>query len=255
MSVIALYDCSILRDRNKVGELKKDASGYREITLGAFDCLNSREEYYIFNQQIQHMFEPGGSLYRRLSKGNLRGELEHPRPMPGEDLGVFLNRIGAIYLDKVSHHINKVRLEAAKDENGKTLVLAIGGVIPAGPYSNVTEQALSNREENACFSIRAFSRRWMENQRVNREITNIVTWDLVNEPGIAYANKFDTPTLESAYSLSFTEAELATAERYADHLQELTTMEHSVEVDFTMIRTALGWEKIQVLNPKSAINW
>lgn len=255
MSVIAVYDCSILRDRNKVGDLKVDAGGYREITLGAFDCLNSREEYYIFNEKIKQMFEPGGDLHRRLSKANLRGELEHPRPIPGESIQSFINRIGCIPLTNVSHHIASVRLEESRDASGKRVVLAIGRVAPAGPHAHVLERAFENREENVSFSIRAMSRRFVENCRTNREITSIVTWDYVGEPGIAYANKYDTPSLESAYDLPFTEADLATAEQYADSLGEALAMESGREVDFTMIRTAFGWEKVQVLTSKSAIYW
>lgn len=255
MSVIALYDCGLLKERNKNGDLLLDANGYYEITLGAFDCLNSREEYYIFNEKIKQMFEPGGDLHRRLAKANLRGELEHPRPAPGEQLSSFLNRIGSILLTNVSHHIASVRLEHSRDEQGRSVVLAIGRVKPSGPYAEVLAQALSNREENVCFSIRALSNRWMENNKVNREITSIVTWDYVNEPGIRFANKYDTPSLESAYELSFTEAELSAAEHYSDILASATTLETAKEVDFTMIRSAFGWEKVQVINQRSAIFW
>lgn len=257
MSVIAVYDCSLLAERKKNGDLKKEGD-YSEITLGAFDCLNSRDEYYVFNNNIKQMFEPGGALNRRLGKANLRGELEHPAPVPGQSIESFINRIRSISLTNVSHHISKVRLESHKDENGKTVVLAIGLVAPAGPHANVLERALANREENVCFSIRAMSRRWQENMRINREITSIVTWDFVNEPGIAYANKYDTPTLESFADsdLAFTEADLTKAEMYADQLEEAVTMESEPEVDFTMIRRSMGWEKVQKVSLKrSPTEW
>lgn len=254
MSAIASYGCQVLRGYNKVGNLKADEKGYREIVLGAFDCYNSGEEFYVLTAKVKAMFEHDGALMRRLSTAQMRGEIEHPMPQANDSLQTFMRRLKRIALDRVSHHIRNVRLEPGKDHEGRDIVLCIGEVRPAGAYRSTLEDAFQNQDENVSFSIRTLSRRWTEQCQVKKEVTGIITWDYVNEPGIAVATKYDTPSLECIHDLPFTEEELAAAEAAADALEEKVSVE-SGEVDFTFIRTAMGWDKVEVMNRKLSSDW
>ncbi|AXH70771.1 virion structural protein [Vibrio phage BONAISHI] len=255
MSVIALYESTVLQKSGKKGDLKKDGE-YYEIVVGAFDCLNSREELYIFNNNIKRMYDPGGSFHRRMHKAVLRGEVEHPEFKPGMSLDQYLNRIRQIPLTNSSHHFRQIRLESGKDENGKPIVLAIGSVRKSGEKGHVFQDAIDNREENVCFSIRAMSKRWNDMGQVKREITSVITYDLVGEGGILCANKYDTPSMEcfSQEELPFTEADLVAAEAWADKLEEKLALESEPEVSFTMIRSAMGWQKVQKTKMR-AMDW
>ena len=45
-------------------------------------------------------------------------------------------------------------------------------------------------------SIRSFTDDFVRGGRVNKVLKEIITWDVVNEPGIESASKYRSPTLE-----------------------------------------------------------
>jgi len=264
MSTIALYECNILKSKNKVGRLKTDANGYREICLGAFNCLTEKGEFYPFTQAVKNMFKPGSRLLHQIETGRLRGEIEHPYPVPGMTFPQYLNRVKMVHNQFVAHHIKSVRLETAKDHRGNNVVSVIGMVKGSGPYGEQLDKKFENPDENVDFSVRTLTTPTPEINGVPQKVINLlITWDQVNMGGVAIANRYDTPSLESmdsdiiwtpenAQRFEITEATLAAAE-----LCESvgTGMESDMLIDSTLIRTSLGWEKVQLIGPRSSVNW
>lgn len=240
------YSCAIIAG-DKKRQLKRDDHGYFEHTLGAFNVYNSAGKYYPLLDSVKKMFDVGGTLRRRLDNGQCRGEFEHPAPQPGQSLTDFIQRVVTIKADRVSHHIASVRLEESKDEQGRPVVLCIGRVKPSGPYGNVLNESLTNPEENVAFSIRSLTNERMGPGRRELHVTNIVTWDYVNEPGISLANKYQTPTLESIDTdILIPRTEMVKARDMAG-----VGMEDCRE-GISRVLTELGWETVQTVNADSS---
>lgn len=198
MSNSVRFACTSLAGVNKVGNLKKDGQGYYEVVIGALDVFNSAGQYYVY-EQAKELFESSSQLMRRVSRGALRGEYGHPKFQPGMSNDQFANRVMSIYEENVSHHFREVTLdfERVKDGSGKPVIAIVAWVKPCGPNGPALEQSLNNPNENVCFSIRAFTDDYREAGLTKRILKTIVTWDYVNEPGIAVAEKFKAPSLES----------------------------------------------------------
>lgn len=176
----------------------------------------------------------------------------------------------------MSHHIRKVFLRPGKDEHGNPVVLAMGWVKPFGPYASCLEAAFTNDEQNCSFSIRSASRRFNREgpdgqMRLEKEIYEVFAWDYVNLPGHALATKYNTPAegkeLDAESMIDIQEPEMAellaedfslsdlqTAEAIADHLCSVAGIENGNAVSTTRIKTALGWEKVEV-HTMHATDW
>lgn len=191
------FACTSLAGINKVGTLKQDADGYYEVVVGALNVFNSAGQLYVY-EQSKNLFESSSQLMRRVKRGALRGEYGHPKFMPGMTQEQFANRCLSIYEDMQCCHHKEITLDfnRVKDENGKPVIAIISKVAPSGPYGPALEKQLQNPAENVCFSIRAFTDDFREGGIVKRALKTIVTWDYVNEPGIAVAEKFKSPALE-----------------------------------------------------------
>ena len=58
-------------------------------------------------------------------------------------------------------------------------------------------EAIQNKNENICFSIRAIADESMVRGKVIRVLKDIISIDMVNEGGIGIASKWDSPVTES----------------------------------------------------------
>ena len=197
MSNIAKYSCTALAGTNKVGRLKTDEHGYRQMVLGAYDFDNSAGATYPF-ESAKSLFESSSSLMRRIANGQCRGEYGHPKPLPGMTNQQFLERILRIEESAICVHFKEVWIDKdnVKDENGKPVIAVMGKVKPCGPHGPALEQQLSNTEENVAFSVRSLTNDRMVGGKLNKHMKVLVCWDYVNEPGISVANKYQAPALE-----------------------------------------------------------
>lgn len=191
------YGCTALLGVNKKGIIKPDANGYYEITVGGFNVHNYGGAYYPLGQ-AKKLFEESGSLMRRIKAGVLRGELGHPRKeslSPNE----YFKRLNEIHEDKVCCHFAEVRLDYDnyKSKSGFPMVAVVARVKPTGPYGDTLKKSLDNPEEETCFSVRAAVVPAMEGGREVRYVEDIVTWDYVNEGGIAIARKYYSMAMEN----------------------------------------------------------
>lgn len=195
----ARYACTSLMGTNKAGLLKPDANGYRPMVVGALNMFNSAGEFYNYDQ-AKSLFEDGSSqLQRRIQRGVLKGEYGHPKFQPGMRNDQFLTRVMTIDEDKICCHFRELWLEsnAVKDKDGRAVVAIMAWVKPSGPYGGYLKESLENPDENVCFSIRAFTEDKFMGGVKNRFIKQVITFDYVLEPGMAVAEKYKAPALES----------------------------------------------------------
>ena len=190
--------CTALLGTNKAGTLKCDADGYYKVVLGALDVFNSAGAYYP-ESSARHLFQQSASLMRRIASGNLRGEYGHPRKEPGMSMDDFVNRVRDIYEPNVCMHIRKVEVDyvSFKNDRGQPMIVILGEVRPSGPMGPALKEQFENKHEDVCFSIRSLTHDEFSYGRVNKHLKLIVTWDYVNEPGLAIAHKWNAPGLES----------------------------------------------------------
>ncbi len=199
------FVCQSLAGVNKVGNLPKDDNGYYTVVIGALGMYNSAGHFYEY-EEAKALFESSSSLMRRVSKGSLRGEYGHPRMEPGMKEADFANRIMSIWESNTCVQFKEIWLdfESIKDENGKPVIAIMAKIIPSGPHGPVLEKQLNNKDENVCFSIRAFTDDYMEGGTRHRILKTIVTFDYVNEPGMSVAAKWKSPALEGLHEHTLT---------------------------------------------------
>lgn len=194
-----VYQNSIIVGSTKVGSVRADANGYREMVLGALNCDNSGGAHYPL-EPVKQMFLRSSSLMRRVSDRALRSEYGHPR-RNGMSPVEFLARVMDIYEPATCNHILKIELDEQRviDEKTNQKVAAIiGWVLPSGPYGDTLEKQFENPEENVCYSIRSITNDVTNSHgQLIKTIREIITWDYVNEPGIRFAKKSYSPSLES----------------------------------------------------------
>lgn len=194
-----VYQNSLIIGTTKVGTIRPDANGYREVVLGAFNCNNSGGAYYPL-EPVKNLMLSSSSLMRRVKDRALRSEYGHPR-RNGMSPVEFLTRVLDINEQSTCCHILKLELDEnrIKDQNtGNKVAAIIGWILPSGPYGETLAKQFENPEENVCYSIRSITNDAMNAQgQLVKSIKEIVTWDYVNEPGIEYAKKRYSPSLES----------------------------------------------------------
>jgi len=233
----------------KKGKLVKDDKGYYEIALGAFNVTSSRGEYYPFLDQVAAMFKPTGTIMRQLQKGIVIAEDDHPKPTPGMSEDDWIERV--LYLDDNNkvEHIASVRIEDAKDENGKPIVLTIGRVKPEGPKSHLVEGVYENPDENLYHSIRTLAIPVFTLRGKEKHVTEIVTWDKVREGGVDNSDKYSTPSMEAMVN-DFVIREEA-LRKLAYKASAGASMEAAVNAK--RVLTNLGWQNLEVINPLNLI--
>lgn len=248
------FACTSLAGVNKAGNLKKDAQGYREVVVGALNVYNSAGQYYVY-EQAKELFESSSQLMRRVSRGALRGENGHPKLLPGMSMDAFAHRCLSIWESEVCCHFREITLdfERVKDASGKPVIAIIAWVKGSGPHGPALERSLDNPNENVCFSIRAFTDDYRDRGIEKRVLRNIVTWDYVNEPGIAVAEKFKAPSLESMLDMQFSRGEI---ERGAQAAKAVGLAHESTLLSTSDLFQSLGWDaRPDVSNKPSYMKW
>lgn len=206
--------------------LEKDENGYYKVTLGAFNCFNSANEFYVL-KGIEELFKESSSLMRRIQNGYLRGEVGHPQFIPGMTTAQYYARNLRIDIENVSHTIKTVALRPTTIPSGlpgKGNHVAVDGwVKPSGVKGDGLQKELDDPDANVAFSIRCFTQNVDVGGVTEKEVMQIITWDWVLEPGIKAANKFDrlndkAITVESIDILSFSAEEFMSTGRFPTDL-------------------------------------
>lgn len=216
-----------LKSRGKKGVLTPDEHGYYRLCIGGLNAFNSVGEYYVY-EGAKHLFESSSSFMRRVKTGCLKGELGHPKKLPGMSMEDYIQRIMSIEETNVCAHFADIELDPTygrmnPEYRNPNLIAIIGRVKPAGPHAKVLADALANPEEDVCFSIRALTRDEFRNGRNERTLVQIICWDYVTEPGIDIARKYATPGLEGKPILESCQEEILTI----GQLERLAQSAHS----------------------------
>lgn len=204
------YGCTALLGTNKAGLLKPDEFGRYDIVLGALEYPNSVGDIYTLTS-AQKFFEEGTSLRRKINNGQLRSEYGHPKQLPGQSPTDYMRRILTIEETLVCAHISDVWIDfnSVRDKTtGRPIITIRGKVKPAGPYGKYLQEMLDDPKQNVAFSVRSLTMNRTVGFRQHKDFTEIVTWDYVNEPGLAPANKYDSPALEGMNYLALGQTEL-----------------------------------------------
>ena len=247
------FTCTSLEGTGKRGILKPDDNGYYDVVLGALNVFNSAGQYYVY-EQARELFEDSSQFMRRVKRGVLKGEMGHPKPLPGMTEDQFMQRVLSIYEDNVSHHIKEVTLnfDDVKDGDGKPVIAIMGKVKGSGPHGAALDRSLANPDENVCFSIRAFTDDFRDRGLTKRVLKTIVTWDAVTEPGISVAEKYKAPSLESLMELNLSRG---TIERSVTGMRRCgTAMESSIITGNELLK-AMGWVDDRVNHKPHFLGW
>lgn len=252
MSNFIRFGFTALNGTNKAGIITPDEEGYYKCVLGGLDVYNSANQFYPY-QPAKELFTSSSQLMRRVSNGALRGEYGHPKLQAGQSMDSFAQRILSIYEECVSHHIKSIELnfDDYKDKDGRPIIAIIGMVKPMGPFGSALKASFENKDENVCFSIRAFTRDETYGRTTNRILRNIVTWDYVNEPGISIANKFQSPALEEFQEVTFTKRHF---ER-ALGAPGLGIAQESIRLNAAELFHSLGWDRAGSNAKPSYLDW
>lgn len=237
-----MFSCTRLHGTNKVGELVKDEQGYYTMVVGALNMFNSAGMYYVYDA-AKKFFESSSAFMRRIERGALRGEWGHPRREHHMSLQQYYMRLLDIHADKTCCHFAKVWLDFDnyKDEQGRPIVAILAKVCPSGPLSHVLEKQLQNPLENVCFSIRSFTDDKPIGGVMHRFIKTIVTFDLVNEPGMSIAEKYNSPAMEAYEDTVFTRGTILEAD--TQMRQVVGVGNESVIITGSELMGMMGWER------------
>jgi hypothetical protein len=197
------FSCESLKGTNRVGLLKQTDNGYYPMVVGALNVTNSGGAYYAY-ERARQLFEDSGSLMRRVKRGVLKGEYGHPEKLPNMTKEDFMYRALDILPANVCCHHRSIYLdfESVKTDDGKPLIAIISELQPSGPMGDYLRASLDNKDENVCFSVRAFTDDVVVGKQVIKHMRNVVTFDYVIEPGIEHAEKYRSPSLESHHEIA-----------------------------------------------------
>lgn len=240
------FGCTALQGTNKAGILKADADGYYEMVVGGLNMFNSAGQWYTY-EGAKQLFEQSSQFQRRVSRGNLRGEVGHPRKEPGMSDDDFIHRIMEIRETNVCVHFKEIWLDfnRVKGSDGRAVVAIMAKLTPAGPFGESLRKSLENKNENVCFSIRAFTKDYYEGGLYKRDLKNIITFDAVVEGGISTANKYDCPSLESYGDVVITKNQL---QRVVDKKHSSLATEASVAIASELLNE-MGWNLPKGVTP------
>lgn len=229
------YQCTALVGTNKKGLLPCDDDGYYTLIVGGLDTFNSVGAYYLL-EPAKALFQDSSGLMRRIRNGNCKGECGHPKPLPGQTTREFIERVLRIEETRVCCHFRRLWLEPRQDENG-TFTAIMAEVKPSGPMGPALKAALDNPHENVCFSIRSLTNDRMSSRGyIEKSLKTIVGFDWVTEPGIRFANKYQSPALEGLSERYFTVDDLPTP------APTPTTETVAFEAAMSdVVKEALGW--------------
>lgn len=182
---------------NRSGDIKPDEKGWYDVYLGALNFPNSvGAEYDV--EPVRQLLMNDSIIARRIAKGRLFGELGHPRQLPGMTDKEYIARLLDLNEQCEVFTIKTITIDtSAKDKHGRPIIALRGLIKPSGPYRDVLQQKLDDPDINVNFSIRTLAQNYYQNGKLRKRVGNFITVDLVGEPGIDVADKYNAPSTES----------------------------------------------------------
>lgn len=236
------FTCTQLQQSGKKGILRPNEDGYYTMPVGGLNVFNSAGHFYTANG-AKNLFENSSQLMRRVKRGALRGEVGHPKQLPGQDDDDYLMRILTIDEKNVCAHFSELWLDFDnyKDTNGKPMVAIMALIAPSGPRADFLRAAFDNPKENVCFSIRSLTEDRMRSGVYERTLRTVVTFDYVNEPGIHIAEKFKSTALEAQSDDLGTILTRGKLERALNNAKRVPHAMESMSMSPAELFQSLGW--------------
>ncbi|EJI5696443.1 hypothetical protein NFI00_000146 [Salmonella enterica] len=196
----------ILAQSGKKGILRPiDDSGYYMLNAGGFNIPNRGGITYRANDYIYECMGPDSDLSRRVARGEVYMELDHPpqyylEKINGQivrtritDVFEWILRLRTIIMDRVCAHIRKIHWDVTGDRNAP--IYNRVETIPFGPFKDMFQQSLDTPDINTSISVRTVTKPQKRGDRV-REVDYFTGYDYVPEGGMDHANKHMTAGLE-----------------------------------------------------------
>lgn len=194
------FTCQTLRGTNKAGTLKPSGDGYWTVVLGGFNIHNEGGNFYPFNSYLKEIFLKSSTFMRRIERGHLRGEQDHPKIQSGMTQQQYFSRLRYLDMNNWAMHIRGVELDLSnfKSHQNEQMVAVLGEIKPVGgPIGDKLLASLENASEDTCFSVRSLTMDTMMGMAWKKDVYELITWDWVPEPGVRNATKYHSPGLES----------------------------------------------------------
>lgn len=235
------FTCASLANTGKKGILVPDADGYYTQTIGGLSIFNSAGHFYEANRAALSLFENSSAFMRRVKRGALRAEVDHPEWKKGMTEDEYAARMMTIDPRNECAHFSEIFLDTKnfKNADGTPVVAIMGKFKPSGVHGEMLQKKVDNGKENVCFSIRAFTQDTYQRGVRHRTLCEVITFDYVNEPGIHIAEKFKSPTLESYVDKTWTRE---TIEKACDR-QVLNFGRESVTLSKEQLFESFGWKE------------
>lgn len=207
MSQTVSFGNVILAQSGKKGILRPiDDSGYYMLNAGGFNIPNRSGITYRANDYIYECMGPDSDLSRRVKRGEVYMELDHPpqyylEKINGQvvrtritDVFEWILRLRTICMDRVCAHIRKIHWDITGDR-GAPIYNRVE-TTPFGPFKEMFQQSLDTPDINTSISVRTVTKPQKVGDRT-REVDYFTGYDYVPEPGMDRANKHMTAGLEN----------------------------------------------------------
>ena len=253
------FTCTRLANTGKKGIITPNADGYYDLVIGGLNMYNSAGMKYTAVKDVLDLFQNKSSSFRRkIERGALRGEVGHPKFLPGMSKDQFIDRIMTIDEKNVCCHFSEVYLDfdSFKNEDGSPIITIKGLVKPSGAQGAFLKEQLENPKENVCFSIRSFSSKAVVGGVVQFRLVEVITWDRVTEPGLNIARKYFAPTLESYVDHEIKKEVLQEAVLKPTMVTEngMLVTHESKDLEGRALLRKLGWE-LNSSNLPASMRW
>lgn len=207
MSEYVSFGNVILAQSGKRGILRPmDATGYYNLEAGGFNIPNRGGITYKANDYIYECMGPDSDLSRRVARGEVYMELDHPpqyylENINGQivrtritDLMEWILRLRTIVMDRVCAHIRKIHWNCTGGKDAP--IYNQVETIPFGPFKDMFQMSLDTPDINTSISVRTVTKRQKAGDRT-RLVDYFTGYDYVPEPGMDRANKHMSAGLES----------------------------------------------------------
>lgn len=196
-----IFEQTKLKLNGKQGKSTPDKDGYYTVIVGGLNVYNNTHSWYYTAEKAKELFGPGSLIDRKIKNGVLKAEVNHPRRQVGEKLEDFWDRMADTDLNNVCGHFRKVWLDMDFGKNhpeykNPNMIVIMAEFRPSGAKGDIIKDALDNQFENVCFSVRSLADEVLVAGRRVRTLTDIIGFDYVNEGGLTFASKWDTPSIE-----------------------------------------------------------
>lgn len=189
------------------GIVKPDSDGYFRLLIGALNVENSLGHVYVASQQAIALFDKSSLFQRRIKNGNLRGEWGHPKRQPGMKDEELIDRMFIVDEANTAVHYRAIELDMNFGKNNPfynnpSMVGIMAELKPSGYKEQEARNMLMNKFENVCFSLRGFTDDVPNGYRIMRSIRQIMTFDMVCEPGVTSSTKWDSSAIKGQSNLA-----------------------------------------------------